>query len=318
MSKHRLQRMIGDLFVRCGSWLGSWWVVACMAGGLHAAAAPDIASVPADLSVPDLANGPPSAGKRVRFELFPDSPPVVLYLPTDWTPEKQFPVIFELPGNGNFKNAFGDTGSGLPEGSRLGYGLSGGEGFIWVCLPFLNEAGNAVAITWWGDAPRHRGESTVAFIKRAVPAVCERFSGDEDHVILCGFSRGAIAVNAIGLHDDAIAGLWCGLVCYSHYDGVHGGWPFEGADETAARQRLARLKGRPQLICHESDAEGFNLEATRRYLAATKIPGEFTFVDTGFRNHNDAWVLRPSVARQAAREWLRRVIGAEGRGRGAG
>jgi hypothetical protein len=32
-------------------------------------------------------------------------------------------------------------------------------------------------------------------------------------------------------------------------------------------------------------------------------------VETGFRNHNDAWALRPSPARRAAREWLLRVSG---------
>jgi len=27
-------------------------------------------------------------------------------------------------------------------------------------------------------------------------------------------------------------------------------------------------------------------------------------VETGFRNHNDAWTLRPSPARAALREWV--------------
>jgi hypothetical protein len=293
---------------RMRSWLALWWMLAtgpCLGGE----PAPDLAGVPADLRVPGLGKGPPGAGKRVRFALFADSPPVVLYLPTDWAPGRKFAVIVELAGNGNYRNAFGDIGTGLPEDCRLGYGLSGGEGFIWVCLPFLNDAGTEVAVTWWGDAPNHRAESTVAFAKRAVPALCERFSGDPGRVILCGFSRGAIAANAIGLHDDSIAGLWRGFVCSSHYDGVHGGWPFEGADAPSARRRLARLKGRPQLICHESDPGKLNLEATRRYLDATGIAGDFTYLETGYRNHSDAWILRPSAARLAAREWLLRVAG---------
>ncbi len=36
--------------------------------------------------------------------------------------------------------------------------------------------------------------------------------------------------------------------------------------------------------------------------------GEFTFLETGFRNHNDAWVLRPSPARDAARDWLAKLV----------
>jgi len=151
--------------------------------------------------------------------------------------------------------------------------------------------------------PAYQPDSTVAFLKRAVPALCERFSGDPQRVILCGFSRGAIAANAIGLHDDEIAALWRGFVCYSHYDGVSTRWPFTGADTASARQRLARLNGRPQLICGE-----FPLTGTRKHLEGTGVKGIFTFLDTGFRNHNDAWTLRPSAGRDTARAWLAEVI----------
>jgi hypothetical protein len=270
---------------------------------LSAAPLPDISTVPADLSIPELSDGSPGAGKRVRLELLEDTPPVILYLPTDWVPEKKFPVIVELAGNGNFKNDYGETSSGLPEGSKLGYGLSGGKGFIWASVPFLNEAGNKPAIMWWGDAPSYRPDSTVSFIKRAVPSLCERFSGDPKRVILCGFSRGAIAANAIGLHDDEIAKLWRGFACYSHYDGVSTRWPFAGADFASARQRLARLKGRPQLICSESPVAG-----VRKHLENAGAEGDFTFLETGFRNHNDAWVLRPSPSRDTARAWLADAI----------
>ncbi|MEY3395427.1 MAG: hypothetical protein RL346_1663 [Verrucomicrobiota bacterium] len=285
------------------------WFAAC-ANVLSAAdPVPDISSVTPDLQVPALTEAEPGAGKRVKLRLFPETPPIVLYLPTDWSPDRKFPVIIELAGNGNFKNAYGDVCTGLPEDSRLGYGLTGGKGFIWVCVPFLNHAGNAVAVSWWGDAPEHRPDRTVAWIKRAVPVVCTRFSGHTERVILCGFSRGSIAVNAIGLHDDEIAAMWHAFFCYGHYDGVHEGWPFAGADPVSAKRRLLRLKGRPQFICHESVAGKLNLEATRRYLLTEKSPGDFTFVETGFRNHNDAWALRPSPARRAAREWLLRVSG---------
>jgi hypothetical protein len=295
--------MKNPLLVRLKPWPWVAAFLACACAALPAAPLPDISTVPPDLSVPELSDGPPGAGKRVRLELFQDTPPVILYLPVDWVPDKKFPVIIELAGNGNFKNGYGDTSSGLPEGSKLGYGLSGGKGFVWACVPFLNEAGNKTAITWWGDAPAYRPDSTVAFLKRAVPALCERFSGDPDRVILCGFSRGAIAANAIGLHDDEIAALWRGFVCYSHYDGLSSRWPFAGKDAASVRQRLARLKGRPQLICCESTIAG-----TRKHLESTGVKGDFTFLDTGFRNHNDAWTLRPSAARDTARKWLADVI----------
>ena len=282
-------------------WVAALLVCACAV--LQAAPLLDISSVPADLSVPETGDGPPAAGKRVRLELFKGTPPVILYLPNDWVPGKKLPLIIELAGNGNFKNGFGDTSSGLPEGSKLGYGLSGGEGLVWACVPFLNEAGDRAAISWWGDAPAYRPDSTVGFIKRAVPGLCERFSCDPESVILCGFSRGAIATNAIGLHDDEIAALWRGFVCYSHYDGVSTRWPFAGADLASARQRLARLKGRPQLICSESPLDG-----TRKHLESTGVTGDFTFLETGFRNHNDAWALRPTAARDNARAWLEKLL----------
>lgn len=281
------------------------WAVlflSCASTLLHAGPLPDISTVPADLQVPVISDGPPGAGKRVRLGLFANTPPVVLYLPDEWVTGKKYPVIIELAGNRYFKNSHGDTSSGLPEGSKLGYGLGGGKGFIWACLPFLNDAGDKPALTWWGDAPAYRPDSSVAFLKRAVPALCERFSGDPERVILCGFSRGAIAANALGLHDDEVAALWRGFVCYSHYDGVNPHWPFAGADTASARQRLARLKGKPQLICSE-----FALEGTRRYLESSGATGDFTFLETGFRNHNDAWLLRPSAAREAARAWLEKV-----------
>jgi len=272
---------------------------------------PDINSVPPDLVIPKVTSVAPAPGKRVFYRLPGDPatvPEMVLYLPTDWSPEKKFPVIVEFAGNGNYRNAYGDVSTGRPEGSQLGYGLSGGAGAIWVCLPFLNEEGDSLAITWWGNHPDRRPEATVAFAKRAVPAICERFSGDPERVILCGFSRGAIACNAIGLHDNEIAKLWRGFFCYSHYDGVLERWPFAGADRASALTRLLRLSGRPQFICQEISVEG-----TRDYLQSIGVKGDFKFAETGFRNHNDGWMLRPSSARAAAREWLRRVISRDGR-----
>jgi len=274
------------------------------------AADPDISTIAPDLVIPPITSGEPAPGKRVFYRLPGDAatvPEMVLYLPRDWTPEKRFPVIVEYAGNGNYKNKYGDVSTGRPEGSQLGYGLSGGTGAIWVCLPFLNGAGDGLAITWWGDHPERRPEATVALAKRAVPAICERFSGDRERVILCGFSRGALACNAIGLHDEEIAGLWRGFLCYSHYDGVIERWPYAGSDRAAALARLQRLAGRPQFICQEG-----SVEATREYLASTGVRGDFTFLKTGFRNHNDGWLLRPSPARDAARVWLGRVLSGDG------
>ncbi|APZ96245.1 hypothetical protein [Fuerstiella marisgermanici] len=263
---------------------------------------PDIRSVKPDLIVPEMTDDEPAAGRRVKLSLnsWQNSEAYhVLYLPRDWQPDKHYPVLVEWTGNGNYRSKIGDVSTGLPEDSKLGYGLSGGDGFIWLSLPYLNGAGDDVAITWWGDPPDYDPEPTLRYCREAVATVCQDYSGDKDRVVLCGFSRGAIAGNYLGLHDDKTSKLWCGFFFYSHYDGVRN-WPYPNSDRTAALTRLQRLKGRPQFICHE----GAGIDATRDYLVPLVRDGNLTFAKTGFRNHNNEWILRPSKARDAARKWL--------------
>ena len=258
---------------------------------------PDIRSVPPDLEVPAMSEGPPAAGKRVRHGLS------VLYLPTDWKADAKWPVIVELAGNGGFSSKQGDVSTGLPEGSNLGYGLSGGRGFIWLCVPYLNAKGDQIAIKWWGDAPTYDPQPTLKNLRETVEGVCRDFSGDSAKVVLAGFSRGAIACNYLGLHDEETAKLWCGFFAYSHYDGVKK-WPYPESDRESALVRLQRLGSRPQLICGENS----NAQETEKYLRPLLPDADLTFLSTGFINHNDAWTLRPSPAREKAREWLRRVL----------
>lgn len=269
--------------------------------------APDISTVPPDLEVPPLSDGTPGPGLRVKQTLPAWRQTAVyhvLHLPKDWQPSQRYPVIVEYAGNGGYTNKFGDISGGRPEGSKLGYGMSAGKGFIWLCLPYLNDAANDIAITWWGDKPTYNAEPTLKYCREAVAWVCREYGGDEKRVVLCGFSRGAIACNFLGLHDDATAKLWRGFVPYSHYDGVRTQWPYPGADRASALARLKRLGSRPQFICHE----GAGSEDTRRYLAEAFPGGNFTFVPTGFRNHNDAWTLRPSEARTKLRAWLNKLV----------
>jgi len=185
----------------------------------------------------------------------------------------------------------------------MGYGISDGEGFIWVCLPYLNNAGTANVTKWWGNAPKYDAGPTVAYCKKSVPWICREYGGDPKRVVLCGFSRGAIACNYLGLHDDDIAKLWRAFIPYSHYDGVRR-WPYPGSDQESALKRLKRLAGRPQFICHE----GEGVSGTQKFLDNAGIKGKFIFQATGFRNHNDGWLLRPSPARTAMRQWLAKSL----------
>ena len=269
-------------------------------------AAPDIRTVKPDLVVPPLSHSKPAAGRRVKQTLpeWQDSKVYhVLYLPPDWKSDTKLPVIVELAGNGPYKNRFGDVSTGHPEGSKMGYGISGGEGFIWVCLPYLNNAGTANVTKWWGNAPKYNAGPTVDYCKKAVPWICREYGGDPKRVVLCGFSRGAIACNFIGLYDDEIAKLWRAFVPYSHYDGVRR-WPYPGSNRESAQRRLQRLADRPQFICHE----GTGVSGTQKFLDSTEIEGKFIFQATGFRNHNDGWLLRPSPARDTLRAWLGKVL----------
>lgn len=266
---------------------------------------PDIRTVPADLQVPPMTSAQPAAGLRVR-QTVPGWPKDTVYhvlgLPTDWRPDGRFPVIVEFAGNGGYRNEYGDECSGRPEDCCLGYGMSEGKGYLWICLPFLNEAGTDIALKWWGDSPTHDPRSTLRYCRETINEVIRRYGGDSSRIILCGFSRGAIACNALGLHDEQTAKLWHAFVPCSHYDGVRS-WPFPGSDPASAAVRLARLNGRPQFICGEADQP----EQTRRYLQLLTKDTRLTFVSTGFRNHTDQWILRPSPVRQQLHHWLQDV-----------
>jgi hypothetical protein len=260
---------------------------------------PDITTVPADLTIPPMETGPPRPGVRVAItpiEYKDTAVHHVLYLPANWQPGNKHPVLVEYAGNGNYRNEYGDVSTGEVEGSKLGYGISGGRDYIWLCLPYISEDGTQNQTIWWGDIA-----ATVEYAKREVARVCEQWGGDPNKIVLCGFSRGAIACGYIGLHDDEIASLWRGFIPYSHYDGVRE-WPYPDSDKTAAKARLQRLAGRPSFIIDTS------VETTRTYIESTGIQAPFTYYDLPFRNHNDAWTLRDTPARQAVRKWLKKIL----------
>lgn len=273
---------------------------------------PDIRSVAADLRIPPLVSSRPEAGSRVR-RIDPDASELyyTLYLPTNFDVRKQHPMIVEYSGNGGYRSPFGDRSDGIPEGSKLGFGVSGGQDFVWVCLPFVTGDGKSIAKQWWGSPPHFSPMQTVDYAERVLDLVVHEFNVDDEAILLCGFSRGAIACNLIGLHDDSIARRWCGFVAYSHYDGSRD-WGLPGTDRVSAEVRLGRLMNRPQFICHESQPKSerddqAGIERTRSFLDSLGVEGDFTFAETGFRNHSDAWILRPSGCRQQLRSWVRQI-----------
>jgi hypothetical protein len=273
----------------------------------------------ADLTLPPLTDKGPQPGKRAAV-----TPPEyagtqvrhILALPDDWTADwkargKSWPVIAEYTGN--YFPTSGSTGE--VEGAALGYGLSRGKA-IWVVLPFVAKDHRKNERTWWGDI-----DATVGYAKANLPRICAEFGGDPKKVVLCGFSRGAIGVSFLGLHDDEVARLWCGLWAHDHFDGMLEwkghvwGSPLVRYREEAT-VRLRRLAGRPLLVT-QAGAE------TKKFVTAVAPTNvEFLNVDMaalfgGFPNdfvkhpHNDRWPLRDGPATEAARAWFKRVTTAE-------
>jgi hypothetical protein len=245
-----------------------------------------------DLSIPPMELVEPAPGKRVRLTLpeYKDSEIFYsLYLPTDWQPGRQFPVIVEYQGNGGAIAV-----PGLYD-SCLGYGQSGGKGFIWVCLPYISSE-KIQEVKWWGDVP-----ATLDFCRRVVRTVCERYGGDGSAVLLTGFSRGAIACNYLGLHDDATADLWLAFLPHSHYEGK---WPgSKPEDREAMLARLARLHGRASFVTNEGpEIFPYALETIKRSDAP------FTLVPLPDVRHTNSWVLEDCPQRKQLRQWLADVL----------
>lgn len=276
-------------------------VLASLAG-VVGMAAPDrgqFKDIPFDLVVPRAEEGKAGAGRRVRqavdgFENWDLRH--VLYLPAEWKAGGRYPVIVEYPGNGPYRNPLGDVSTGLVEDCRLGFGMGGGKEFIWLCLPFVDPANKRHARQWWGDP-----DATAAYCRQAVARVCGEYGGDPEKVILCGFSRGAIACGHIGLRDDATARLWRGLVAHSHYDGVRR-WGYADDSPESAMARLRRLKGRPQWVSHEE-----TVDPARAFLNKAGV-GNTTFMALPWPNHTADWVLKDIPERRQLRDWLGKIL----------
>jgi hypothetical protein len=257
-----------------------------------------------DLISPKMTDETPVAGRRVR-QMAPEYEGTLvhhaLYLPTDWNVGGTYPVIVEYTGN---KWALCNS-SGKVEDANLGYGMSGGRGFIWVSMPYVGVNGDENAVTWWGDP-----QLTIDYCKVNLPRICAEFGGDVNNVFICGFSRGAIGASYIGLADDEIASFWKGLFTHDHFDGERN-WAYPKSDRGSALERLARLKGRPALVC--------STKATLirdQYLKDHLGLGDFTFLDVPTHQlfdipegdvihpHTDLWMHKESDFRKRARIWI--------------
>ncbi len=254
-----------------------------------------------DLVTPEMTEESPAAGRRVR-QVAPEYKGTevyhALYLPTDWKSGGKYSVIVEYTGN-----QFAESGStGEVKDANLGYGLTGGIGFIWVSMPYIEKGGNENAVRWWGDK-----QATVDYCKTNLPRICEQFGGDRESVFICGFSRGAIGASYIGLADDQIASFWKGMMTHDHFDGDKT-WGYAESDRKSALVRLTRLKGRPVLACGGgTDFLRDHPELAKVTILRPPVAKIFTIPEGKvIHPHTDLWMHRDSEYRDEARQWLAR------------
>jgi hypothetical protein len=252
-----------------------------------------------DLVTPLMTTDEPAAGRRVR-QVAPEYSGTdvyhALYLPVDWRPGNKYPLIIEYTGN-----RFAASGStGEVKDANLGYGLTGGQGFIWVSMPYIEKGGQRNAVEWWGDK-----QATVDYCKTNLPRICKQYGGDLESVFICGFSRGAIGASYIGLADDEISSFWKGMITHDHFDGDRM-WGYPESDRKSALLRLARLKGRPVLACGEANAFlRDHLELAKFTFLKPPVAEIFAIPEGRVINpHTDLWMHRDSKYREQARQWL--------------
>jgi len=201
--------------------------------------------------VPDIERGEPMAGKRV-YQKLPgwENTTIehVLTLPKEWKPGAKYPVIVEYTGNVFYHKWCHSTG--FTDQGTMAYGLSRGETFILLNLPFVAMDGRQEEPNGWGSIER-----TEDYCIEALKFVSQNYGADRNQVFFTGFSRGELAMNYLALRDDRIAPLWRGFIgadpampSAKKWQGTPG-WNHcaEGWDE-----RGARLRGRPFFNQHPS------------------------------------------------------------------
>ena len=268
------------------------WVTIAMAGAMFFMARAGKAA-DKDLRIPAFTTGEPAPGRFVK-QVAPEYEGTGvyhgLYLPEDWRKDKRYPVIVEYAGN-----LYPPICTGKIEDCKLGFYQSGGKGYIWVVMPYVNSQQKINQLTWWGDVP-----ATVDYCKTNLKRICERYGGDTGAIFLTGFSRGAIACGYIGLQDDEIADLWLAFLPHSHHDG--GSFTASGADK-----RLARIAGRPSFITYGSGDGGKpNSLVGKAMLEKLKYPVQT--VEIPGADHTDLWIVGDSPERRALRAWMADVL----------
>jgi hypothetical protein len=199
--------------------------------------------------VPDIERGQPTAGKRV-YQKLPgwENTKIehVLSLPKEWKPGAKFPVIVEYTGNIFYHMWCHSTG--FTDQGNMAYGLSRGETFILLNLPFVSLDGQHEEPNGWGSI-----EKTEDYCLQALRLVSTQYGGDMSQVFFTGFSRGQLAMNYLALRDERIAPIWRGFIGADPAIPSARKWVGSSGWNNCAigwDERGARLQGRPFFTQH--------------------------------------------------------------------
>ena len=242
------------------------------------------------LEVPMIENCKPKQGKRVIYPFAKNSNLYgVLYLPRDWTADKSLPLIVEFPGNIYYTDNCYSTGR--PEQCVIGYGMTKGDGALWLSLPFVDYSKDEIVESGWGNP-----DDTADFTVKMVEKMRKEFRVDTSRVVLTGFSRGAIACGFIGLRNSKIASLWKGMHVCQHFDGD--GW--RGANKKDAILRLKNGIHIPQFHTDNSSTVLYNM------LNDANI--KTTYTTSGLGAHACDMFLDDRQSTLELRTWLKNLF----------
>ncbi len=245
-------------------------------------------AVAATAAPPAVTDGTPAAGKRVRVtapEYASTNVYHTLYLPTNWQPDGQYPVIVEFAPN----RCCGFAGT--VEDTHLGYYQSGGTDAIWVTMPFIDYRAtpDRNATTWYGGgAVDTTGQQLTAdYTQTNLIQIMEDYGGDTSSVFVTGFSRGAIATGHVGLATDEMADIWLGFLPHSHHDSA-------GFTPDPGDVRISRVNGRASFITYgQNDGGSGNSITGLNKLTSLGFPVE-SYALAGL-GHTDEWITDAST-----------------------
>jgi predicted peptidase len=203
--------------------------------------------------------------------------PGMVYVPADYDPDNEYPLIVFLHGLGESgDNGIAQTNAGLGNAIR-----KNPERF--PCIVYFPQSPRN---QWWSIVDgRETAPNSFEHITDGIERVLDRYSVDEDRVSLTGLSMGGYGAFAYGAaHADR----------FSAFMPICGGGDIEGA---------AGLARRPMRVFH-GEADGvINVDESKKMVDATRALGGTVKLTTYPGVGHNSWDKAYSVDEKAI-EWL--------------